>query len=94
MQAAVSALPAVLARAARGSARQVVFTLVTMQVLVATAQAWVVAQDEKARNDRGSDSTEKAMMIIAAIGIATAVGMAIKSYVKSRITKIGDLEKQ
>lgn len=73
-----------LRSAARRTAAHTLFTLVTVQVLVSSAKLWIAAQDEKARNDRGSDSTEKAVMIIAAITIAGIIGWAVTSYVESR----------
>lgn len=63
--------------------------VVTAQVLACATQAWLMAQDDKARNDRGSDSTEKAIMILAAIAIAGFVTIAVKAYISKKTEEIG-----
>ena len=56
------------------------FALLTLTVL--TLAAWL--RGERVTDDRGSDSSEKALMVILAITIGTAVTGAAVAYVATK----------
>lgn len=55
---------------------------VTLSVLVLAAVGWL--RGEEVADDRGSDSSEKAFMVILAIALGTAVTIAAVTFVNSK----------
>ena len=50
-----------------------------------TVSAWL--RGDRAVDDRGSDATEKAFMVVLAISIATAVALAATAFVSSKTSQ-------
>jgi hypothetical protein len=58
-------------------------TTTAMLTVVASVMAWLQA-DDAAMPDRGSDSSEKAFMVILAIGLGGAVSVAAIAFVATK----------
>ena len=61
---------------------------VTLIAVLATS-AWCKEQQRKL-DDRGSDSTEKAFMVILAIFIGGAIALAVRTYINKKKGEIHD----
>jgi uncharacterized membrane protein YidH (DUF202 family) len=62
--------------------RQGTRSIVALHALVLSFLSWLRA--ENVTDDRGSDSSEKAFMVILAIGLGTAVTVAAVAFVNSK----------
>ena len=70
-------------RSSRRAGTRVYLALtVTMTATMIAVVAWL--RGEQVADDRGSDSSEKSLMIILAIGIGTVVAAAATAYVSSK----------
>ncbi|CCH88553.1 exported protein of unknown function [Modestobacter italicus] len=67
----------------RRAPRLVLAVQVTLSVLVLAAVGWL--RGEEVVDDRGSDSSEKAFMVILAIALGGAVTAAAVTFVNSKI---------
>jgi len=68
--------------ARRRAPRLVLAVQVTLSVLVLAAVGWL--RGKEVVDDRGSDSSEKAFMVILAIALGTAVTVAAVAFVDSK----------
>ena len=58
-------------------------------IAVLTVTAWSKEQQRKL-DDRGSDTTVKAFMVILAIVVGTVIGVAVKAYIGKKKAEIHD----
>lgn len=58
-------------------------TATALLTVVASVMSWLQA-DDAAMSDRGSDSSEKAYMVILAVGLGTAVSVAAIAFVATK----------
>lgn len=61
-----------------------------LHVLVLAASAWLRAASEP--DDRGSDSTEKALMVAGGVIIAGIVFLGVKTFVNGKMAQIPGLD--
>lgn len=66
----------------RRSRRSITGLYLALALTTIAALAWV--RGEQTVDDRGSDSSEKALMIILAIGLGTVVSVAAIAFVNSK----------
>ena len=71
-----------MSTARRRAPRLVLAVQVTLSVLTIAAVVWL--HGEQVTDDRGSDSSEKAFMVILAIALGTAVTVAAVAFVDSK----------